>query len=190
MIVSALSHIANQLNQYLRRSFDLNEDIAVVSNILEQDGSLVPNINNKLVIFLINIEKATEASRARHNGIPGSDRSVVSYPPLYLNLYFIIAANFSGNNYTEALKFLSHTIGFFQRRPVFDHQSTPDLDRRIDKLVLDMENLNIQDLSTLWGAISGRYLPSVIYKVRMATFDAADVVAQVSVIKTPQTSVN
>ena len=35
--------------------------------------------------------------------------------------------------------------------------------------------MNIKDLSTLWSAITGKYLPSIIYKVRMVAFDAADV---------------
>ena len=51
MIDAAISHIAGQLNQYLKRSFDLNEDIVVVSNILEQDGSVASNVANKLVMF-------------------------------------------------------------------------------------------------------------------------------------------
>ena len=87
----------------------------------------------------------------------------------------MVAGHFNGNNYPEALKFLSNTISFFQRHPVFDHNNTPELDSRIDKLVLDIENLNIKDLSTLWSAITGKYLPSIIYKVRMVAFDSEDV---------------
>ena len=175
MIDAAISHIAGQLNQYLKRSFDLNEDIVVVSNILEQDGSVASNVANKLVMFLINVEKDTSPLRPQNSRTTGLDRSVVSYPPIYLNLYLMVAGHFSGNNYPEALKFLSNTISFFQRRPVMDHENTPDLDSRIEKLILDIENLNIKDLSTLWSAITGKYLPSVIYKVRMVAFDSGDV---------------
>ena len=175
MIDAAISHIAGQLNQYLKRSFDLNEDIVVISNILEQDGTVASNVDNKLVMFLINVEKDTTPLRPRNSHTTGLDRSVISYPPIYLNLYLMVAGHFNGNNYPEALKFLSNTISFFQRRPVFDHENTPDLDHRIEKLVLDIENLNIKDLSTLWSAITGKYLPSIIYKVRMVAFDSSDV---------------
>ena len=175
MIDAAISHIAGQLNQYLKRSFDLNEDIVVVSNILEQDGSVASNVANKLVMFLINVERDTTPSRPQNSQTTGLDRSIISYPPIYLNLYLMVAGHFNGSNYPEALKFLSNTISFFQRHPVFDHKNTPELDSRIDKLALAIENLNIKDLSTLWSAITGKYLPSIIYKVRMVAFDSEDV---------------
>ena len=116
MIDAAISHIAGQLNQYLKRSFDLNEDIVVVSNILEQDGSVAANVANKLVMFLINVEKDSTPFRSQNCHTTGLDRSVVSYPPIYLNLYLMVAGHFNGSNYPEALKFLSNTISFFQRR--------------------------------------------------------------------------
>ena len=57
MIDLAVTNVANQLNQYLKRRFSINEDVVIASNILEQDGTISPNINNKVVIFLVNIEK-------------------------------------------------------------------------------------------------------------------------------------
>jgi len=54
----------------------------------------------------------------------------------------------------ESLKFISNTISVFQRRPFLDHDNAPDLDTRIDKLVLDIQNLTIADLGNLWGILS------------------------------------
>lgn len=189
MIHIAISHIASQLNQYLKRTFDLNEDIVITSNIVEQDGTVVSHINNKLVLCLINIEKDSIPFR-QHNGNSGADRSATNPSPLYFNLYLMIIGHFSSNNYSEALKFISNTISFFQRCPVFDHQNTPDLDKRLDKLVLEIENLNIQDLSNVWGILSGKYLPSVLYKVRMVAFDSGDIKSQTPTVREPQYSIN
>lgn len=186
MIHAAVSHIANQLNQFLKRSFDLNEDVVVMSNILEQDGTLAPNISNKLLVFLVNVEKETTSSRQGNSS--SFERSASTYPPIFLNLYVMVAGNFGCSNYSEGLKFLSNTVSFFQRQPVFDHQSTPDMDKRITKLALDIENLNIQDLSSLWGILSGKYQPSILYKVRMVSFDAGDIKSQLSPIKGYQAS--
>ncbi len=55
--------------------------------------------------------------------------------------------------------------------------------------VLDIENLNIKDLSTLWSAITGKYLPSVIYKVRMVAFDSGDVRLRPPLIEEIQSAV-
>jgi len=158
--------------------------MVVMSNILDQSGNPAPN--NKLFVFLVNVEKETTISRQADFG--SSERTASTYPPLFLNLYVMVAANFESSHYTEALKFLSHAVGFFQRQPVFDHQITPDLDTRIDKLALDIENLNVQDLSSLWGVLSGKYLPSILYKVRMVTFDSGDIRSQQTPVKVNQVS--
>ena len=190
MIDSAISLITRQLNQYLRRTFDLTEDIVAVSNILEQDGTVPPHVDNKPVAFLVNIEKDQFPHRGPSNGkTVGADKNVVSYAPVYLNFYLMFAGNFSGNNYMESLKFISNTISFFQRRPFFDHDNAPDLDTRIDKLVLDIQNLTIADLGNLWGILSSRYLPSILYKVRLAAFDSDDVMIQVPTVTDSQPSV-
>lgn len=189
MIDAAMTLISNQLNQYLQRTFDLAEDVVVVSNILEQDGTLQSHVDNKLAMFLVNIEK-DEFPHRRHpeGGAVGADRAVLGYPPVYLNLYVMFAGNFSGGNYMESLKFISNTINYFQRRPVFDHDNTPDLDSRIEKLVLDIENLGITDLANLWGILSGKYMPSILYKVRMVGFDSGDVVTQVPAARASEPS--
>ncbi|MBE3024392.1 DUF4255 domain-containing protein [Janthinobacterium sp. BJB1] len=187
MISAAIEHIAEQLNQFLRRSHQLADDIVVVSNIVAQNGSVAPHIANKLVICLANIEKDTlpQQSYAPHDG---AGRAAVYGKPLFLNLYVVVAANFSDKNYPEALKFISSAIGFFQHTPVFDHQVTPGLDARIEKLLLDMENLKTHELSNLWGMLSGHYLPSVLYKVRMIGYGAGPLAGQATTVAQPVTS--
>jgi hypothetical protein len=187
MIAAAVNHIAGQLNQYLKRTFDSSEEIVVASNLLEQDGTLAANINNRLVVFLVNIEKDGTAQRG-NGGPAGMASRVQGFPPVYLNLYVMVAAHFGQGNYGEALKFLSATISFFQGRPVLDHANSPELDGRIDRLVLDIENLSVADLSNLWGVLSSHYLPSVLYKVRMVAFDGADVRKRVAAVRAPDSS--
>ena len=186
MIDAAITHIAKELNQYLKRSFALSEDIVVVSNILEQDGTVAAHVNNKVVVFLVNIEKDSVPFRPM-GGVSGAiDRTLMSSPPIFLNLYLMFAGYFSGSNYQEGLKFISTTIGFFQGQPMFDHHNSPDLDNNIDKLILDIENLDMRDLSTLWGVLSGHYLPSVLYKVRMISIDSGAVRREITSVKKPQ----
>ncbi len=189
MIDTAISHLAGQLNQHLKSVFALNEDVVVISNILEQDGSLAANINNKIVVFLINVEHDTTPFRQPSGNHSGANRAVVQYPPIYLNLYLMFAGHFTGKNYPEALKFIANTMSYFQGHPVFDHRNSPDLDKRIDKLTLDIENLNLKDLGTLWGALSNKYLPSILYKVRMVAIDSQDVKRRVATAQEPATSI-
>jgi hypothetical protein len=190
MIAAAVTGIASQLNQSLRRTFKVAEDLVVVSNLTEPDGNMVSQVSNKLALFLVNIEKDGMPYRASPPAGVGIGRAGISHAPVHLNLLVLFAATFSGTNYGESLKFISHTIGFFQSRPVFDHQNTPELDSRIDKLVLDIENLSIADLSNLWGILSGKYMPSVMYRVRVVTIDSGQLVGQVPYVAQPQAGVS
>jgi hypothetical protein len=55
---------------------------------------------------------------------------------------------------------------------------------------MDIENVDITDLNNLWSVLSGRYLPSILYKVRMVAFDSGTVQTQVPTVKEPQSSVS
>ena len=190
MIAAAITGIAGQLNQSLRRTFKIGEDLVVVSNLTEPDGNLASPVSNKLALFLVNIEKDTLPYRPSALSHAGVGRAGMSQAPVHLNLMMMFAATFSGTNYPEALKFISHTIGFFQSRPVFDHQNTPELDSRIDKLTLEIENLSISDLSNLWGILSGKYMPSVLYRVRMVAIDSGQLSGQAPYVSQPQAGVS
>jgi hypothetical protein len=170
------------------RSFDLHEDVVVVSNILEQDGTVATHVDNKIVVSLVNIEKEV-FPLTRHYGATTHSRSTDSNEPIHFNLYLMVASYFSGSNYQEGLKFLSKTISYFHSHNMFDHQNSPTLDRNIDKIVLDIENQSIDDMSKLWGMLSGKYLPSLLYKVRMITYDANAVVGQTSELSNPRPTV-
>ncbi|GAB59490.1 DUF4255 domain-containing protein [Rheinheimera nanhaiensis] len=185
MIAKTLTQLAAQLNRFLRQNFKLDEDIVLVSNLNESDGSACTHINNKLALFLVGIEKEAAIRNKPTLLDSGFSRSANSAPALHLNLYVMLAANFNGANYSDALTLLSASVSFFQRNPVFSRQSLPELDPAIEQLTLDLENLSIQDASNLWGMLSGKYLPSVLYKVRMLSFDGADIYAQSSLLSKP-----
>jgi Pvc16 N-terminal domain len=87
----------------------------------------------------------------------------------------MFTANFSGGNYAEGLKFLSSTVAFFESMPAFTHDNAPDLDRRLERLTLAIENLSFADLSHVWGAIGSSYLPSVLYRMRLIRIDASPI---------------
>jgi hypothetical protein len=165
MIHLALQQIAFELNQFLRRSSVLGEDIAILANPVEADGRQDQLIVNKIILFLAGIERDTLPTRT------GDAHSLLRTAPAFLNLHLVVAANFTGKSYPDALKYLSRTIGFFQQQPVFDRNSNPAMDAGIDKLILDMQNLDRRELNNLWGMFGGKYLPSVSYRVRMIGID-------------------
>lgn len=183
MIDSAIFHIASELNQHLKASFGFNEDLVVVSSLLEHDDGLASHLNNRIVVSLVNIEKDNVPLRQHSFTAPGNQ-------PQHFNLYLMVASFFSGIHYQEGLKHISSTISYFQQQPVFDRKNSPTLDKNINKLILDIENLTMQDLSSLWNMLHGKYLPSVLYKVRMVTCDARAVQKQTLSQTQPETSLS
>ncbi|RCW76461.1 DUF4255 domain-containing protein [Pseudorhodoferax soli] len=180
MIDAAIGQVANALNNALQRAFGLSEELVVVSSLYEPDGSVAAGVNNKLAVFLVNIERDTmPVQRPRQ-----ADHSLLP-PPVSLNLQLMFAASFGAANYTEALKFVASTVAFFQSVPLLDHHNTPGLDPRIDRLVLDIENQAIGELGNLWGIFGGRYVPSVLYRMRMVTFDAGRRDGPLPVVREP-----
>lgn len=178
MLEAAIGLIAAQLNQALRSAFQVSEDLVVVSNLVDVNGNTPANAGNKLVVFVANIERETVvAGQGARTAVGGGDRDMVAQTSaaVHLNLMLMFAANFGGTQYTEALKFISSTVAFFQGRPLFDHHNSPDLDPAIDRLVLEMVSLDLAQLSNLWGILGGKYVPSVLYRMRMISLDSGHI---------------
>lgn len=167
MIYEALSCLVDEINDYFRSRLKINEEKIVLSGLVNQDGTIAIQGENKIVVTLVNIEKETSKTISQKS--LGSFSS--SSPPLNVNVYILFSAYFSGNNYPEALRFLSFIIAYFQNKGVFNKSNTPALDNRIDKLIFDMEDLNPDTLSNMWSTLGAKYMPSVLYKMRMLTFD-------------------
>ena len=70
MIDLALGVIVAQLNQALRRAFAIREDIAVLANILEQDGRVGPQVENKLVVSLVSSASRSPSATPGPAAIP------------------------------------------------------------------------------------------------------------------------
>lgn len=160
------------------------------SSLVELDGTISPQINNKLVLTLVKVERDPAPRHSNRPKTAAGAQQVQTVAPLYLNLYMMVAGHFAGRNYAEALKFLSATIAFFHQRPVLDHSSSPDLDQQIERLILEIENLSFSELASLWSIMGGKYMPSALYRIRTIAIDGDDVSALPPVIRAPETRVS
>lgn len=188
MIDAALAQITSQLNEALRREFPSgSEQRVVMCNLHGQDGTVAIESSDKVVVFLVNVERESVPGAGLQGG--AGLRGMRRPDPVHLNLLVMVAANYGGKNYDQALKYLSSAVAFFQGRPVFNHENTPDLDPRIGQLTMEIENLSLSDLSNLWGVLSGKYLPSLLYRMRLLSIDAGQVSARLPRVVQPETGV-
>ena len=90
------------------------------------------------------------------------------------NVFLLFAAHYphasGSHNYNDGLRALSGVISFFQANNFFDHKNTPTLPPNIEKLVVEHYSLTLEQQNHLWGAIGAKYLPSVLYKVRLNVY--------------------
>ncbi|WP_158800362.1 DUF4255 domain-containing protein [Pedobacter sp. L105] len=169
MIYECLTCLAEEMNIFFRSRLKINEDKVMVSAIVNQDGSIAIQGENKILITLINIVRDVNMKRETPTGaaITGN-----AGRPICIQLYLMVSCYFSASNYGEALRFLSFVIGFLQEKNVFDHTNTPRLDDSIDKLVFELESFEPERLSNIWSTLGAKYMPSVFYKVRMIIYDS------------------
>lgn len=168
MIREALTLLARELNSHLQRRFRLDEEAALLSSLIDQDGSISEGNKNRVIISLIHLDQETNRPYdVRYQIDSKSDKALQVRPPIKLNLNFICASNFG--DYEESLKFLSESVAFFHEKPVFDPRNTPSFPGRLERLNLEVENIDYSEFHNIWTAIGAKYTPSMLYKARLVT---------------------
>jgi Pvc16 N-terminal domain len=185
-IRGTLEQIRTRMNETFLNAFPRDEDWVVLSNVADHDGVLEAT-HNKLVMLLAGIHRETAVSTFNPNVPAEGNRYAVVAPPIYIDLFLLFYANFSGKNYADGLSAVSWTISFFQQYLWFTHDNLPGLDPRIGKLTFEMVNLDPSGLSHLMGVMGAKYLPSVYYKVRMIPFQGDAMQAEAPAVKGLQT---
>ncbi len=178
VLQKSLDFIQDELNTYLTQRSDVGK--VVLSNIMKQNGEVVVK-EDQLAISLVNIEeesigKTQKAYLEQENG-----SRVKTNPDIKLNLYLLFVARFG--QYTMSLKAISHVVSFFQSRNVFKRSEFPAMDDSLDKLIFELQTMNFEQMNHLWGAVGAKYMPSVLYKMRMLTVKEDEIKGDVMPIK-------
>lgn len=180
MIHTCLSFLTNELNEYLKvRTGSPTVDRVFLTSVATEGGGVV--IPDKSVgVSLINIEEDRVYKDQKSTVINSFGNVERLNPEIKLNLYVLISANFqntseedSSDDYVEGLKQLSFIISFFQARNVFTPENSPKLaeyDPNLKKLVVELYSYSFEQLYNFWSVVGTKYLPSVLYKIRMLTF--------------------
>lgn len=175
MIAQALGAIVNQINTYI----GLADPEVILGNISLIDAfqeTSSQSLADRVIASVVNIEQEESLrnipfrrSITQPNGLPvGVERQ----PEIYLNIYLLFGSNKS--EYGIALQRIAQVIAFFQRQHVFTPADTPALGAlNINKLVFDLYSTGFDELNQLWSVMGGKYIPSVVYKMRLAMIQDA-----------------
>lgn len=181
MIHTSLSFLTQQINEYLKLKTDDSETerIFLTSVATENAGIVIPY--SSLGLSLINIEEERVFKDQKTTFINQSGTSETMNPEIKLNLYILISANFQDDDnstpttvdYEEGLKQLSYVISFFQSKNVFTPDNSPEMagkDPHLRKLVVELYSYSFEQLYNFWSVVGTKYLPSVLYRVRLIRF--------------------
>jgi hypothetical protein len=184
MILQTIDFLTKEVNKYLNlRLGMLNEERLRYGNVARAFDTAVSNdpiIDDKAILSLVNIEE-DRISKQQQNFTRTDTTTLYKSPPLYLNLYLLFSIN--KPDYKKSLEILGAIIQFFQHQSVFNSITHPSLDPKIQGLVVDLYSLNFEQVNHLWSTLGGKYLPSVMYKVRQITIDENATVSESGFIK-------
>ena len=170
MIHNILPVICNEINIFLKNEIGLEEDKILVSNILNQDGSLAFEGSNKLICTLINLEEVNLTGSGRMETPLASGGFTSGFKKINVELTTMFSAHFSGANYLEALKMISLVLTFFQRKAKFTPANTPLLSDNIEEIEVEHLSQELSELTGLWTMMGAKYMPSLLFKIKGVAF--------------------
>lgn len=182
MIGEALEFLTDEINAYLMQKNMPVSGTApeiVLTNVAAEDGNwAIPP--KTLGLSLINIEEE-RVFKEQKSTFRNENGDIEHYnPEIKLNLYILVSANFASGEaggstnttgvYGEGLKQLSYVISFFQGKNVFLPDNSPNLPTILKKLVVELHSYSFEQQYNFWSVVGAKYLPSVLYKVRMLVY--------------------
>jgi hypothetical protein len=167
VIDKAFDFLKKEIYGYLARIPELNvknQEIVKVSSLLKLNGETeLPS--NVIGLTLVNVEEERVLKSQTTAVVDEAGRVSHLNPEIKLNLYMLVTANFT--NYPTALEHLSAVIRFFQAKSVFTSKNSPLLPDAISKLMAELYTLSLEQQNHLWGALGSKYMPSVLYRLRL-----------------------
>ena len=176
MIQNVVASIGYRLNEHVMNALSLSDEAVIISSLVDLKGNINPDIENKISMFLINIEEERTAKNGHFQSSPGMN------PPTTVNLYLMFAAYFPNFNYMESLRYISLVIEFFQSQNSFSTSNKPLLSNSVEKLSIELSNIGLEDIGKLWSNIGTNYIPSVAYKVKHIVYNGNTISENISTI--------
>ena len=175
MIHEVLAIVADDLNQLMRARLRLGEDVVTLSPPCEPDGTPAQRVEDRLALFIASV-----------NDRPLAPPSATLVQPMrLLELSLVCAACHGSANYGEGLRLLEVAMSRLAARPLLTRQNCARLPAAIDRVEIAAENLSLADWQTLWRMHGGRYLPAMMYRVRLEMPAGLELATPVPTIEEP-----
>ena len=167
MIHTTLTVLRDKLNEYFKMIIPEGESSELVRFIESNSNDPISFTSNAITPFLINISEDRKFRNPdQYSGITRNGIRTQTNPEIRVELLILFVAKF--NKYPQALEFLSYVIKFFQTNRIFTPTNSPALsDEKIEKLIVELISIPLEEQNQVWHSLNTSYLPSVLYKVRL-----------------------
>ncbi len=167
MLDVAVAFLADEFNAYLQRRTGSLALGRAVPGALVNDAGKVAVAKGTVGVGLINIEEERVTRVQQPARVLVNGREIVLPPELRLNLTLMFVPNMA--TYDLSLRMLSHVLTFFQSCPSFSVDEHAALDSRIGQLLVELHSIGPETLNQVWACLGAKYMPSVLYRVRLVT---------------------
>lgn len=191
-IIEFLSKIVAAINAEIAGT-----PIVELANIATlNDGDEFLSSKSSIILSIVNIEedKILKNQTLYKNYIPESDTIAKYRNPaqnLILSLLFT-SYNIKQSDYATGIEKLEVVIRYLQNNRVFYWQP-PNNNLLIDepkgdheKLIFEIVSLKIDQLNQMWSYLGSKYMPSVLYQVRMIPIQKEESLKNKKVIKSSE----
>lgn len=183
MLKTALSFLRDRLNEYILSKgiiTDATKAPATLMNLVDAKGEFLFDKLDKpavIMITLVNLEEETVGKSQLPYFRTPNDSIRIQNPDLKFNQY-VLFSTYAKNvvnttvedTYALSLDMLDNVIMYFQFRNSFSQDKYPNLDKSIEKLIVEPISLTLEQMNHLWATLGCKHLPSIVYKVRLLTY--------------------
>jgi hypothetical protein len=144
------------------------------------DGDEFLKEKSSMILSVVNIEEdKTLKNQSLYKEYSGNGNSIEKYKKPAQNLIFSLlftSYNKNQNKYAEGLDKLEYIIKCLQNNNVFYYDDTTLFEqtevsenqaKSLNKIILDLVSLKPDQLNQMWSYLGSRYMPSVLYSMRM-----------------------
>jgi hypothetical protein len=165
MLDNTLQFLADEVNRHLQRLPGLGEHGGLqLSPVVDAQGHVaVPENSLGLTLFQLDEERSMRSQPLERVVLGG--RELTLPPELKLNATLLVSAHFT--QYHQALRLVSHVLGFFHGRPLFTPGDSPGLPEGVDRLTMDLLSHGPEQTRQIWACLGARHLPSLVYRMRL-----------------------
>jgi hypothetical protein len=164
MIDQALTFLRDELAAYILARTNSNNVEVKLSKLVNEAGKYAFG-EETIALSVVHLEedRTFKSQLPEYTYVNG--QNVRLEPELKFNVHLMIAANFTV--YAQAWKAISLVLAFFQSHSSFSSQEYPGLNPLFDKINIELASLTYEQQNQIWGYIGGKYLPSVLYRIRL-----------------------